>query len=152
MIQPEQYKTIKQPKGSLICGAAVVAMATGSTLRQAYDAMWCTMHKEEGKPYFRTSELLKFLGAYGIYSGPLVSSEHGDLFDIASCSEVVLKCPMSLAAIMTVRSKTRSDWTHYVFWDGEHVRDPHPGMPDTSNLKDYEVLDIMFLTYLEELS
>jgi hypothetical protein len=148
MDQPE-FKTIKQPKGSMVCGAAVTAMAVGCTLQQAYDGMWRTMNK--GKPYFRTSEVLKFLGAHGIYSGPIAFNDDGGLDEIDASTDIIFTCPMSRAAIITVKSRTHSDWTHYVFWDGKHVRDPHPDEPDTTDLKDYDILDIMFLTYLTEI-
>jgi hypothetical protein len=151
MIQPEHYRTVKQPRYSLICVAAVAAMATGETLQQAYAAMTPTMHKEEGKPFFKTVELLKYLGAHGIFSGIMVSEDNAYLSGLDENTDVVATCPMNkLCAILTVRSDTDSNWTHYVFWDSQHVRDPNPSKPDTTCLTDYEILDIMFITYLEE--
>ena len=150
---PSKFTTVKQPKGSLICTAAVAAMAVGKDLAYAERYMCPSVNEESQKPYYKTVELLKFLGTHSIYTGPIAINESSssDLATLLSGDTLNIERPMKWPAIITVISETRpSEYTHYVFWDGTVVRDPNPGVPDERPLLDYCVIDIMCLTYLEK--
>lgn len=141
------FKTIKQPPGSKVCVAAVAAMAVGRTLRYAENRMKPT--KVEGGHYYKTSELLKFLGDHGIYAGAIWWWDEPVWAD----KDTVLKLELPLAgrqAIMCAPSESFKGYYHVVFWDGQHVRDPSSTVPDTTDLETYQILEIVPLTYIEE--
>jgi hypothetical protein len=68
MLPPMQFKTVKQPKDSRLCVAAVAAMAVGRGLRYAMNRM-PSRRWRDGKPHHKTRDLLAFLGGHGIYCG-----------------------------------------------------------------------------------
>jgi hypothetical protein len=153
MLMPESFSTVKQPKDSMFCGAAVAAMATGEELAYALRCLPFQWSQKEKKHFIKTRSILTYLGNHGIYSGILITQENSDedLSLLEPDDSFTLVVEMSLPAIVTVHSETRKDWTHYVFWDGSVVRDPNPDVPDERKLSEFKVLDMMFLTYLEEI-
>jgi hypothetical protein len=144
---PSDWITVKQPVGSKVCCAAVAAMAVGGSLDYALDQMSPTAWSEDGEPYFKTRELLIFLGRHGIAVGMSFTMTEGVLrADDSLRFDVSLR---GIKAILTVPSPTRpKDWEHFVFWDGKHVRDPNPALPETTDIEDYQVLTVYPLMYI----
>jgi hypothetical protein len=149
MMPPTDWKTVKQPQGSRVCCAAVAAMAVGLSLDYAWDQMTPTTWSEDGKPYFKFRELLTFLGKHDIMLGMFFTVTEGHLWINDSFQIDVSLSKMT--AILVVPSPTQpKDWDHFVFWDGQNVRDPSPEVPETTALKDYRVREIYPLTYIDE--
>lgn len=152
MLPPKEWKTVKQPKGSRLCGACVVAMAVGESLSYATDRMPALIHKGDGRPYYRTSVLYAFLGQHGVCPGLYLRVEEGSVWNGSDIGEVhtvdfqIRKLP----ALVVVKSSTFPDGDHYVFWDGENIRDPNCKLPDVSQLEDYRIIEWTPLTYIDE--
>ena len=146
MKPPKIWKTIKQPEGSLICIAAVTAMALGKSLKYVCRLMKPSYH-EDGRPYYRTREMLKVLGSHGIHCG-LIAIGDGKF-----SKKIRLSCniPMiDMLAILTVPSPEITGAYHVVFWDGQVVRDPLPNVADEMPLESYNLKEIVPLVYRDE--
>ena len=143
---PPEYRTVKQRLGSKLCGACVVAMATGHSL-----ARICTFYHIDmasNDSYMRIRQLLGYLGECGIHAGFYFECDNWRVDSMAP-----LKGEWNWAgmpAILTVHSRNLPGFLHYVFWDGAHVRDPDPRMPETTHLEDYVTTEILPLYYFEE--
>lgn len=148
MLPPTNWKTVKQPEGSKVCGAAVAAMATGCTLIEAMAGMKPTYCQDDGACFFKTREVLTFLCKRGIYVGMICMVQDGKLWPDADIKFDVNMA--NLCALLLVPSKVFEGKSHYVFWDGKHVRDPSPRVPETTRLEDYEVQELYPLTYIDE--
>jgi hypothetical protein len=55
-----------------------------------------------------------------------------------------------VVAAIVVRSQKYKGAEHFVFWDGEHVRDPNPVVPNTTRIEDYYVIEVYPLTYVDD--
>lgn len=147
MKKPETFHTVKQPEGSSICGACLVAMITGLELDTVQAGMTSTTR--DGHLYYKEVEIIRFLAAHGIYVGmraiPLENPLNKNTpiqFDWAFKGN---------PAILSVKSKVFDDGDHFVFWDGQHVRDSSwANEADTSRLEEYHILEIAPLLYTEE--
>jgi len=145
MQPPSEFRTIKQPNGSRLCGVAVAAMAVGKGLRYVLNRI-NTVSWPDGLQYARTCDVLEFLGSHGIFCGLIcepqrrLRSGDGMLFEMTLDSR---------PCIFTVPSETFEGRFHYVFWDGQRVRDPNPTKPETTRIEDYDVVsEIIPLTYI----
>lgn len=152
MLPPKEYATVKQPEGSRLCGACVVAMAIGETLEYATDRMPALIHKGDGRPYYRTRSLYTFLARHGVCPGMFLQPTEGDHWLGADMPE---EMPISfkfrnLPALVAVKSSTFPDGDHWVFWDGEQIRDPSPKVPDVAPLANYRILEWTPLVYIDE--
>ena len=150
MLPPKIFKTIKQPYGSRLCGVCVAAMAVGKGLRYTLNRIGTIKH-QDGQSYARTRDMLEFLGGHGIHWGMTMAVSDGSL--LRSDREELI--PFRLAgwpSICTVPSQVLEGGLHYVFWDGEVIRDPSPSVGDEAPLDSYSagMVDIVPLTYLDE--
>ncbi len=143
MLRPNVFYTVKQPLGSKLCGACVAAMAVGR--KDIDEEITLTLH--DGMPYVRTRHLLEYIGRHGILCGLLLTNR-GEVD--ADMSIDLTWQPFEFPAILVVESQTFKDGKHLIFWDGNNIRDPNPKEPETSDLSEYVVLDIMPLTYIDE--
>jgi len=145
MKQPDPFVTIKQPYGSRMCAAAVVAMAIGKDL--TYVLNNGVMTPSGISVYMQVRHVLAMLGEHAILCGlPLVSLPK----NMDGSEE--LELPFNLIgwpSIVTVPSEIENS-THVVFWDGYVVRDPNPKVPETTGLEQYEILELWPLCYIEE--
>lgn len=149
MLPPKEFITIKQPKGSKICTACVTAMASGESLTVVEQAMQPTPIPD-GSYFYRTSEMLKFLGGRGIFCGMT--------FGIGcklTESDVSLVVPVEFTmnghpSIISVSSQTYEEAEHFVFWDGKHIRDPNPFYPEITPIDLYHILEIIPITYIND--
>jgi len=145
-MNPPKFKTVKQPKGSMVCVAAVAAMATGHTLAEV-ESHIVPLIWENGKRYYPLSELIRFLGGCGVSYG--VSVHTGEPLKVTRNTRFTVEIRMTNPAILLVDSFVNSDWTHLIFWDGKKVRDPNPDVKK-AKLSDYTVHEIVPLAYIEE--
>ena len=148
MLQPTKWKTVKQPAGSKLCGAAVVATAVGESIVYALNRMTPVYHKSDEEGYFRTREVLQFLGSHGIVVGMAVEIDDGH-FEPHTSVRVDFNM-RDICAILAVDSEGLPGFDHWVFWDGHNVRDPNPNMPETTDIEDYNVIEVYPLCYLDE--
>jgi hypothetical protein len=147
MLPPKEFRTIKQPKGSKVCGACVAAMATGRTLEEV-EAIVPKTPLPDGTYYYLTCDIMAYLGRCGIYTGLVFEvnqtpPEGGIRF---TCDETAA----SFCGYVIVRSKVYKHAEHVVFWDGEHVRDPSWCCGETTKLSDYHVIEFIPLTYIDD--
>lgn len=147
---PPEFKTVKQPLGSKVCGAATVAMAIGVTLEEAEEMMEPT-HLSDGSHYYKTREVLRVLGAHGIQCGLgiQINPKYSDKITPDTELEFLIKLSEDYKALVVVKSETFSGKYHYVFWDGEQIRDPSPCV-NVSSLTDYDIVEIVPLIYIDE--
>lgn len=146
MLMPE-FTTVKQPPKSKLCGACMAAMAVGKTLDEVLEEITLTPAKD-GRPFVRTRHLLAYLGCHGIICGLTASVRDGYLF---GDEEVDLHLEMKgWPMVLTVPSENIKNASHYIFWDGNYIRDPDPNKPELIKLREYKPIDIMPLTYLDE--
>jgi hypothetical protein len=143
---PPTFKTVKQPFGSKVCGAALAAMVVGCTLEEAQARMMPSFH--EKKRFYKTREILKFIGGHGVICGMTFSVDDGLLWHDADIKFSVNM--QDIYAIVVVESSVYAGYSHYVFWDGKNVHDPNPHVEEISNLEDYVVQDVYPLTYVDE--
>lgn len=149
MLPLSEWKTVKQPQGSKICGAAVAAMATGKTLWETLCEMKASYCQSDGKQFYKTREVLKFIGGHGIFTGAVGIAT--DKFTLRWNEVFTLNiCLAGRQAILVVPSTVFEGKSHFVFWDGRYVRDSNPSLPDTTNIEDYEIEEIIPLTYIDE--
>ena len=57
---------------------------------------------------------------------------------------------MNAPALVCVLSDTFRDGEHWVFWDGEHIRDPAPETADVNDRTGYRVLQWIPIIYIDE--
>ncbi len=144
-MNPPIYKNVKQPKGSKVCTACVAAIVTGTTLKQAESAMKRT-ELPGGTYFYRTREMLKYVGSFGILVGAW--------FSVNGKAEKNLKLSMyplpitECTAIMVVKSTIYKNAQHMVAWDGAFILDPLCDEPQS--ISDYHIIEIYPLTYLQE--
>jgi hypothetical protein len=140
-------KTIKQEAGSQYCVACVAAMAAGVPLEMAFSRMQPS--RGEGALWYTVPSALRFLLDFDIQpAGVWNLGDEGQALTSA-CSVRMEWSFTDGPALVTVRSETREGEFHFVFWDGECVRDPNPGVADERSLSDYKVVDVTPLTYPE---
>jgi len=143
MLPPDEFRTIKQPKGSKVCGAAVVAMVIGCSLETAMNNMISTPSEIDGDHFYRLREVLKIIGAHGIFCGLVGFAD--DTFELRHLSINM----QDRQAILVVKSKLYEGYQHYVFWDGEHVRDSSSD-EEVNTLDQYEICEVWPLTWIDE--
>lgn len=148
MLQPTDWKTIKQPADSKLCGAAVAAMAVGESIVYALNRMTPTYRKGDDEGYFRHREMLQFLGSHGIMVGMSLEIDDGH-FERHMDIHVNLNM-RDIFAILVVSSEGFPGFDHWVFWDSHDVRDPNPSLPETTDIEDYNVISVYPLCYLDE--
>ena len=151
MLCPKSFKTVKQPSGSRCCGAAVAAMAVGRGLRYVLNRVPDIRHRD-GQRWLRTRDLLGFLGNHGIHSGELgvaEDSENGMVLNRAAYLELCTSL-RGRPCILSVPSGSFPGYWHYIFWDGQDVRDPSPSVGEITRLEDYRVFEAMPLVYVDE--
>jgi len=127
-------------------------MATGRGLHETVWDMRSAMDPG-GLTWFRTRDVLGYLGQCGIHCGlTLGSNELGLAFQIDDPTEKVQFHYVldEHPAVMVVKSETFVGAEHLVFWDGKHVRDPNLTHGDTTPISEYEILEIWPLVYLDE--
>lgn len=140
------FSTVKQESMS-DCGAAVCAMAVGKDLAYAKSHMQTSEYA--GHIYYRGMEVGRFLAIHDILMGLYLTTKPPGVTidaDIGINFQWTLK---KNPAILAVASTLGDDIQHWVFWDGEYVRDPK-GTEDTRDLEDYEVYDLFPLCYVRE--
>lgn len=143
---PPLFRVVRQSPGSKDCTACVAAMALGLTLEEAKRQMqgW---QLPDGSVYYRNTELIKILGAYGVVMGFYFRPgdvEKGERVtkDVRLTLDIPLK---GMVGILAVKSNTQSLADHCVFFDGENVLDPQHDEPQS--VTDYRILDIYPLLY-----
>lgn len=105
-----------------------------------------------GQHYYLTRELLAYLGRHAIVAGMTFQPLDGTPLRIDRPEDVSVDLKWSMQGVpclLVVRSKIYANAEHFVFWDGEAVRDSS-GPDDTNRLGDYEIIDIMPLTYYDD--
>lgn len=149
---PPVFRTVKQPSGSKICAACMVAVATGHDL-EVVEATMTKTPLPDGSYYYLTNECLAYLGRCGIHTGltfqPLID---GKRIRIPSVDEAVLDLKWSMAGrqcMLVVQSLVYANAEHFVFWDGEHVRDSSSSN-EVDAIGDYVIIEIMPLTYYDD--
>lgn len=149
---PPKFRTVKQPKGSKICAACMVAMVTGHEL----DVVEAAMRKTplpDGTYYYMTNECLAYLGRHAIHTGlTFQPTINGRPLVIPSISEAAIDIKWSMVGrpcMLVVRSKLYRNAEHFVLWDGQFVRDSS-GPDEVNQLHEYEIIEIMPLTYYDD--
>jgi hypothetical protein len=131
-----EFKTVKQPPGTSLCGAAVCAMAIGKTLDEV-------LAETDWRHLSYTSGLVRYLASYGISMGWYLMGDGTKYkpWSMGTHCFVLEASGRSRPAIVAVKSAVYEEADHWVFWDGEAIRDP-------SNEQDeYEVLEVHWLNY-----
>lgn len=151
MLRPT-FRTVKQPPGSKICAACMVAVATGHDLAVVEAAMTKTP-LPDGSYYYLTSECIAYLGRCGIHAGlTFQPSINGNPIRIPSVDDAWIDLKWSMAGnpcALVVRSRFYANAEHFVFWDGAVIRDSS-SPNETDALGDYELIDIIPLTYYDD--
>lgn len=142
--------TIKQPAGSRLCGAAVAAMATNNTIAHVIENA-----KGGDECCSRLLWMAAYLNRCGVLMGTFATVADyrtGERMTIDSASTTLaLECPMKgRPAVIGVDSETKAGQLHWVYWDGESVRDPNPAAVDQRPLSDYagHIVDVYPLTFV----
>ena len=148
MKPPEHYRTVKQPPGSQICGACLVAMITGQDLKLVRSAM---THTTKGEyTYYKEQEIIKYLASLGVYVGLRAIPLHPRSWHPANLVEFKWEF-YDHPAILAVKSKIYDCADHWVFWDGKVVRDSSwTSENETDELQDYDILEIIPILYTED--
>lgn len=149
---PPIFRTVKQPPGSKICAACMVAMVTGHDLEVVEAAMPKTP-LPDGTYYYLTNECMAYIGRCGIHTGltfqPVID---GKPIRIPHVGEATVDIKWEMAGrpcMLVVRSRVYANAEHFVFWDGEHVRDSS-GPDDVNEIGEYEIIEIMPLVYYDD--
>lgn len=130
MDMPKGFQLVKQPAGSLVCGAAVCAMAVGKTLEHVLEECdWRELTYMGG--------VAAYLGRHGVSMGTWVQNTGR----FPETIELAID-PEYRPAILSVRSATYEDGYHWVFWTGKEILDP-----SVNEQEEYTVCDVAFLTY-----
>ena len=121
-------------------------MAIGKGLRYTLNRIGTVKH-QDGQLFARTRHMLAFLGSHGIFCG-MTCDVNGP---IDREMRMQFDCRMlGRPAILTTPSRVFKGAFHYVFWDGSVVRDPSPLVAETTALEDYQFIEIIPLTYIDE--
>lgn len=159
MKPPEVFRTVKQPKGSKICSACCIAMATG------FELIRVVQEVGGGENLQHQSKQAEYLARYGIQCGITLKAISGDdpSVDAYSDKSVRMDFPMDVPmqridmrgvpAILVVDSLEYPGFYHNMFWDGMVIRDPRQSFPDAMppemfNGKIIEVVPLMY--YIDE--
>lgn len=130
-----QFRLVKQPLKSRLCGAAVCAIALGKSLEEV-------LSEVDWRSLTHTGGIVSYLGRYCISMGWWIGWEQHHTNE--SFRGTCLKLEGSASgrpAILAVRSAIFKDADHWVFWDGKQILDP--SIEQTT----YHLLEIHFLTY-----
>jgi hypothetical protein len=131
-----EFRTVKQPPGTSLCGAAVCAMAVGLTIDEVLaDADW--------RHLSYTSGVVRYLARYGISLGWYILGD-GSKFKPWSIGNHTFSLEArgkGRPAIVAVKSAVYEEADHWVFWDGEQIRDT------SVDQDEYEIIEIHFLNY-----
>ena len=143
-------EVVKQPVGLRLCGAAVAAMATNQSLEYVVanargGAECCS----------RVTWMSEYLARKGVILGTFVSVPDyrtGERLTINGDTTLLrLDLPFrGRPAIIGCDSEAKAGQLHWVYWDGEHVRDPNPDAPDKRPLSDFagKIVDVFPLTFV----
>lgn len=146
MKKPSEFNIVKQPAGSKICSACVVAMATGHPLEQVMLNMNPTK-LSDGTFYYKFNEVLKYLGSYSIVCG-IYFTASGE-FEKKEKYTLSVRTELSDGpALLIVKSLVFKHATHFVFWDGNFVLDSLHDEPRA--IENYSLVEIYPLYYFEE--
>lgn len=151
-LKHEEFETIKQ-EGDADCGAAVVAMAVGLPLKHVKSDMISTQMEVKGECfyYYKVREIARYLACHGILMGMHAQTEGDGGSTLEPDERVMFAWPLEdFPAILGVRSERFKDQDHWVFWDGQKVRDPNPNRPDLRELNEFKVLDVFPLVHYTE--
>lgn len=147
----QAMQTIKQPEGSGMCAVCVAAMATNTTVDDVYDFM--NDGRIMGDP-IHDPELAMYLLKHGwaLGKGWNVNDEDDPANDKKTLGlddiHYVLEGLAGVRAYISVRSRNYEGVCHAVYWDGAHVRDPDPKMPEECELSDYILINVWPLTWM----
>lgn len=132
---PTEFKLVKQPPKSKLCGAAVCAMALCKTLEEV-------MEEIDWRELSHTGGIAKYLGRYHISLGWWAhwQQSHTNESFLNEKFKITVS-PKDRPAILAVTSAVFDDADHWVFWDGRKILDP------SVEQEKYTVLEIHFLTY-----
>lgn len=148
VVETPQF-TIKQPAGSGMCAVCVAAMATNTTVEDVY--AFLNDGRQVGDPIL-DQELAMYLLKHGWLMGYVWQLSNEDAPGIQIGGEprldITREGALNDRAYVVVKSRNYSDCNHAVYWDGGNIRDPDPGMPDTTLISDYKVVQIWPLTWL----
>jgi hypothetical protein len=141
-----KFRTVKQRTES-DCGAAVAAMACGTSFRHARANMTSSVF--DGHEYYRAAEVARYLASNNIVMGL-----HLQVLDRHTLA-VDDECSVSWSldgwpAILSVKSDRIKGADHWLLWDGKQVRDPSPHVGETCRLDRYEVTEIHPLTIIND--
>jgi hypothetical protein len=148
--KPDKFYTVKQTNDHN-CGAAVAAMAVGDhSITFAEQNMNLSAATIGGKKVmcYKVSETAGFLAWHGILMG-LFFRLLSNPMDPELRIETSLKLK-DRPCLLSVKSEKYTDADHWVFWDGQYVRDPNPAQAEMAALREYRVLEVYPLVYLEE--
>jgi hypothetical protein len=142
--------TIKQPKGSGMCAVCVAAMATNTTTDQVYEFL--NDGRTHGEP-IHDPELAMYLLKHGWLMGrgfQLADEEADRGMKLSGPDKLTMFVPGILGqrAYLAVKSRNYEGVNHAVYWNGISVQDPDPGMPDETEITDYELVQVWPFTFL----
>lgn len=146
MKPPKKYKTIKQPPGSSICGACLVAMITGQPLHIVRSRL--LRFRLHGTTYYSEAEIIRYLARQGVFTGMRAVTLDDEPLTIDTPVEFKWHFTDG-PAILAVKSQNFKEADHWIFWDGEHVRDPASDQ-DTNKLEEYQILEVIPIQYRTE--
>jgi hypothetical protein len=131
-----EFKTVKQPPGTSLCGAAVCAMAIGITLDEV-------LAETDWRHLSYTSGLVRYLASYGISMGWYLMGDGTKYkpWGMGTHTFVLEATGKGRPAIVAVKSSVYEEADHWVFWDGNELRDP------SKDQDEYEVLEVHWLNY-----
>jgi len=133
MTPPKEFRTVKQPAGSKLCGACVCAMATNLELDEL-------LVQEDWRELMHTMGMARFLAKHDILMGTFLKCDEESWYDYYTFRMRTDGRP----AIVAVKSAVTWEHDHWVFWDGMQFRDP------SVEQEEYTVLEVYFLTYFEK--
>lgn len=147
MTKPSKFTLVRQPAGSRICSACVVAMATGHPLEQVMASMTPT-NLPDGTFYYKMCEVFKYLGSYSVLCGSWFTT-YDNTKPSRGIDRIELNVTLdSIRALMVVKSSTFIHTLHFVFWDGNKIYDSL--YDELRDIEEYRIIEIYPLTYFEE--
>ena len=137
---------MKQLPGSSNCVAVVGAMAAGTSVEE-----FEKFALPEKAPYSDLT-FYKWMVAHGYGVGIGVGSVKDKVIGIENdtthlCAEFRIE---QYSAYVIVKSFTRPDGTHAVYWDGKKICDPNPDVEDGLPFEEYEILDWFPIYIIDE--
>lgn len=144
-------KTIKQPIGSKLCGPACVAMICDYDFDTLFTKLSQIYVEHAGKTVFeqmkfdvpylsRLTEIAGFLAYHDIMLGIsalAINADTGGRLCLCDVNEITVMVDMKCPALVGVDSENYPNTLHWVYWDGEFIRDPNPNVSDTRCLSDF---------------